>query len=140
MAIFYLKKRDTRPTLVATLKNPDGTVVDLTGSAVRLLITLSDGTKLIRTMVVDASPATGIARYTWVATDWDVASGTTVDGAYPVGGLIVSPGTVKASGFVVDVGATEHRMEYEVVNGASRLTFPNDSYDVLRIVADMGQQ
>lgn len=138
--VFDLKYRDTRPILLVYLLNPDGTAVDLTGTTVKLFITLSGGTKLIRNMVVDDTPTTGIVRYTWLATDWDEASGTTVDGAFPVGGLVVGPGTVKPDGFVLGVGEVEHRMEYEVVNGTLRLTFPNDGYDTLRVVADMGQQ
>jgi hypothetical protein len=140
MGIFYLKRRDTRTVLVAYLKNPDGSAHDLTGaSAVHLHIRLSDGTRLIRPMVIDPTPTTGIVRYTWLATDWDAQTGTLVDGAYPTGGLVVTPGTSGPGGFVIATGRNEHRMEYEVVNGTARLTFPNDGYDVLRITDDIGQ-
>ena len=56
----------------------------------------------------------------------DVPGGT-------VGGLVPGP-TIPLQ--PTDV---EHRMEYEVIGGSSRMTFPNDGYDVLRILADIGQ-
>ncbi len=118
MAIFYLKENDTRPTLQVTLTNPDGTAYDLTNVVtVYLNITLSDGTDIQKTMTVDAVPTTGIVTYIWLAADWGSS------------GLAVGPSPQSV-----------HTMEYEVVGpGTIRLTFPNDGYDTLSIVAELGQ-
>lgn len=122
MGIFYLKFRDTRPTLEVVLKNPDGSVHDLTGSTDwKLHIWLADGTKLVRTMVKVAPDTAGMLRYAWVATDWN-------------------PGALVAVPLPLAPGGLEHRMEYEVLGPASeRLTFPNTGYDVLRVLPDIGQ-
>ena len=80
------------------------------------------------------TPNPDLVRYTWIATDWDPVSG---GGA--VGGLVVGPTLPLAP------GVREHLMEYEVIGGTSRLTFPNggtslgEAYDTLRIWADIGQ-
>lgn len=128
MAVFTLKQRDTRPTLQVSLKNPDGTAYSLAGStAWKLHIWLADGSKLVRDMVKVGPDADGVLSYTWVATDWDAVSG---GGA--VGGLVVGPA------LPLSPGQREHRMEYEVVAGTARQTFPNGGYDTLRIIADIG--
>lgn len=129
MGLFFLKTGDTRPVLEVGLKNPDGTPHDLTGSTSwKLHIWLSDGSKLVRDMTKVGPDVDGTLRYTWVDSDWNPVSG---GGA--VGGLVVGPTPPLAPGQV------EHRMEYEVIGPAARLTFPNDGYDTLRIIADIGQ-
>ena len=135
MGVFNLKYRDTQPVLEVALLNPDLSAVDLTGSTIKLHIRLADGaTRLIRDMVIQGDPLLGIVRYQWIATDWAAASGTTVDGAYPTGGLIGPTPIVPSYGRLL-----EHRMEFEVINGTSRGTFPNDGYDTLTIITDVGQ-
>lgn len=115
---FSLKRYDTRPVFEVVLHDPppvgsqDGTVGpvhDLTGaSAQKLHIKLADGTVLTRNMVIEGLPTAGTLRYTWIATDWDaVSAGGTV------GGLVVG----------------DHEMEYEVISGTSRMTFPNRRED-----------
>lgn len=140
MAIFYLKYRDTRPVLrVRLLDPPDDAGVraphDLTGTTNwRLHIHLEDGTKLIRQMAVYGDEADGIVKYEWVSTDWATKSSIDADGSYEVGGLVVGPTLPLAP------GEREHRMEYEILGpGGARLTFPNDGYDTLRILTDVGQ-
>jgi hypothetical protein len=114
----YLKHRDTRPILVATLLNPDLTVYDLTGAdEVEMHIHLDDGGVISRTMTIDPTPTTGIVRYTWLATDW-----TDTTHLYP--------------GF--------HRLEYEVRGPATvRATFPNrdtpETRHILEVGGDIGQ-
>ena len=109
---FDLKYRDTRPILEVALKNPDGSAFDLTGATVwKLHIWLSNGDKLSRDMVVTGAATLGILRYTWLSSDWNA------------GGLIVG----------------EHKMEYEIIAATARQTFPNDGYDLLRIISDVGQ-
>jgi hypothetical protein len=123
--IFYLKYRDTRPILEAVLKNPNGTVYDLTGSTDwKFHIWLSDGTKLVRTMAVFGAATNGTLRYTWIATDWDAATSPDANNSYQVGALV----------------SGQHRMEYEVIGPSPvRLTFPNGGYDTLKVTADVGQ-
>lgn len=129
MAIFNLKRGDTKPPLEVQLKNPNGTVHDLTGSTGwKLHIWLADGTKLIRDMTKVGTDEAGTLSYAWVATDWDAVSG-----GGTVGGLVARP-------LPLLPGEREHRMEYEVTGpGGARLTFPNDGYDTLRILEDIGQ-
>ena len=152
MGVFNLKYRDTQPVLEVALLNPDLSPADLTGSTIKLHIRLADGaTRLIRDMVIQGDPLLGIVRYQWIATDWDVASGTTVDGAYPVGGLVVTPGGFVTGGFGSPITyyrltGSDHLFECEVISGTSRGTFPNapptckgGGYDILRIIPDIGQ-
>ena len=126
------------PTLVQILEvvllDPDGTPHDLTGSTGWALhIWLSDGTtKLTRSMVKHGVDANGTLRYSWIGTEWDAGAGGP---PYTSGGLVVGPT------LPLKPGQREHRMEYEVVGpGIERLTFPNDGYDILRIVTDVGEQ
>lgn len=144
MGIQNIKVGDTLPVLRATLKNPDGSLHDLTGKTVKLNIHLSDGTRLQRDMVVDpdadgaADPTLAIVGYDWVATDWDAASGGTGtrDDPHTVGGLVASPEKI-------NVATPDHRMEYEALGpGADdRVTFPNDSRDndTLHVSDDVAQ-
>ena len=109
--VFNLKYRDTRPILEVALKNPDGSAYDLTGATItKLHIKRSDGTAVAKDMVVFGAATNGVLRYTWLSTDWS-------------SDLIVG----------------QHQMEYEVVNGTARTTFPNDGYDLLKILTDIGQ-
>lgn len=120
MGVFYLKLNDTRPVLEVALKNADGSAHDLTGASVKLLIKLNNGTFLSRTMAVAGNPTDGVAQYPWLPTDWDT------------GNLIVGP----TPPFTPD--DVDHIMEYEVTNGSSIQTFPNNGYDTLRIFTDLG--
>jgi len=109
---FVLKRGDTLPILEVVLKNPDGSVHDLTGSTDwKLHVKLATGAVVTRTMTKQGADVLGTLRYVWVAADWNA------------GGLV---------GNLFD-----HHMEYEVIAGTNRLTFPNDGYDVLRILPDL---
>jgi len=112
MGKFYLKAGDTGTALQMTLKNPDGSVHDLTGEAAYLHISLNDEvTKLTRNMtIVDA--ANGVVQYPWVAGDW----GTGADKIPRAKGI--------------------HLMEVEAL-GAKRTTFPNKGFDSLVVEADI---
>ena len=118
MSTFYLKHRDTLPPLEVVLLNPDGSVHDLSGAtSVTLHIRLNDGQTISREMDSELDD-TGLVSYEWQTTDWTVSPK-------------LYPG--------------EHRMEYEVLAPAGRLTFPNGEdasepgYDTLSIADDIGQ-
>lgn len=114
MSTFYLKGRDTRPTMEVHLLDPDGSPHDLTGSTAWKLHVKVGGASLTRDMTPDVDLTLGVLRYTWLASDW--TTGTPV----------LAPGV--------------YRMEYEVTGpGAARLTWPNDGYDQLHVTADIGQ-
>lgn len=118
MGVFSIKHGDTRPLLEVALKNPDGTVHDLTGStAWRLHIRITSATMLTRDMTVEGAPTLGVLRYAWQASDWDA-------------GQLPAPAALYS--------AVECEMEYEVTGGSSTLTFPNASFDTLRITKDLG--
>jgi hypothetical protein len=122
MAIFYLKKGDTQPSLIVTLENPDGTIRDLTGATLlKLHIRLNTGTILSRTLIVFGGPTGGQVKYDWSSTDWD--AGMLIAGPIPP----LKPSDI------------EHTMEYEVVTPAGRMTHPNNGYDTLRILPDYAQ-
>jgi len=113
----YLKFRDTRPGIVATLYDADGSVYNLTGVDVVWLHVHIQGQIFTRQMTVDASPTTGRVTYLWQASDW------TSNPALMVG---------------------VHRIEYEVLGpGVVRATFPNRNQvgyqHVLEVGADIGQ-
>ena len=113
MATFYLKRRDTRPTMEVYLLDPGGTAHDLSGAtSVTLHVLLNNGQSFSRAMAAEPVGALGIVRYTWPVTDWY--------GATPL-------------------VAGSHRMEYEVVGPTTaRMSFPNDGYDELRVTSDIG--
>lgn len=109
MGTFYLKENDLSPAFTATLKDPDGTAHDLTGQTAKLHITLEGGTVLSKALTVTSATA-GTVQYQWLAADWG------------------------SSGLVTG----NHRIECEAFDsgGANRITFPNDGYDHLQILAD----
>jgi hypothetical protein len=123
--IFPLKFRDTRPIIEVALVDPDGDAHDLSGvDAVWLHVWLSTGAKFSREMYVYGAAPSGLVRYDWETADWDTTNAS--------GYLVVSPDWTRPN-------AGYHRMEYETIRGGERLTFPNDGYDVLRVVIDVAQ-
>lgn len=118
MATFSIKRGDTRPILEVSLKNPDGTAHDLTGSTTwKLHVKVNPGVTLTRDMVKQGLDTAGVLRYTFVTADW-------------AGGANNLPSTGPA--------VEQLEMEYEVTAGTSVMTFPNDSYDVLQVLGDLG--
>ena len=117
MATFTLKHGDTNPYLEVALKNPDGSNHDLTGStSYKLHVRLPSGTTWTRDMVKQGVDAAGTLRYTWAAADWDV-------------GNLPAPRSPYHS--------HQLPMEYEVIGGTSRMTFPNEGHDILHIRGDL---
>jgi len=131
--VLFLKYRDTKPVLVVVLHDPApegslpgtlGPVHDLTGSTSwKLHVKRPDGVVVTRTMAKVGPDTDGTLSYTWLSTDWDDATGLIMGPSLPL-----KPSDIEA------------RMEYEVLGpGNARMTFPNDSYDILRILPDIGQ-
>jgi hypothetical protein len=116
MAVFSMKAHDTRPILEIALKNPDGTAHDLTGSTAWKLHIRTSTAVVTRDLVKQGLDTAGVLRYTWISTDWD-------------------PGNLPTPANPYD--KLELDMEYEVIGGTSRMTFPNDSYDKLQIIGDL---
>lgn len=121
MGTFFLKYRDVLPVLEVTLLRPDGTAFDLTGaSSVTLHIKPADGSVVSRAMTIYDITG-GVVRYAWQLADWTL------------------PGLIGSTTAPLLARPFEQRMEYEAQGPGWRLTFPNDGYDTLRIVTDIGQ-
>lgn len=110
MSTFYIKYRDTLPTLEATLLKPDLTAYDLTSiTSVVMHIYTETGTTMSRYCSIYSSTG-GVVRYTFKSTDW------------------TAPG----------LAVGQHLMEFEALtSGTTRLTFPNASYDTLSVLSDI---
>lgn len=70
---FYVKQNDTAPSLRATLKDGNNTVINLTGASVRFHMRAIGGTTTkVNSAATVVSPATsGIVQYNWTASDTD---------------------------------------------------------------------
>ena len=117
---FTLKANDTRPIFEVTLKNPDGSVHDLTGSTAWKWHVQTPGEAFIRDLVIQGDPTLGTLRYTGSVADWDTEN---------VNGYLPAP--------LSTYPLSEYPMEYQISGGSSILTFPNDGYDYLRIAKDI---
>lgn len=105
---FFIKQSDTSPPIVAILKDATGTVVDLTGSTIRFIMT----NKATLVKIIDApcdivDAVNGRVSYAWVSPDTDV------------------PAAYKAE------------FEVTWVDGTFE-TFPNSTYITVKVVADLG--
>lgn len=110
MADFSLKAHDRLPSIQATLKNPDGSLLDLTGAtSVKFIMKLKDapGTVKVNAAAVVVAPATGgIVRYDWLAIDTDAV------GSY--------------------------QAEWEITwTGGKKQTVPTTSYHTIDVLADL---
>lgn len=108
---FYTKRNDTARSIQATLRDPAGALVDLTGCTVRFILratSAADGVEKVRALAVIVSPA-GVVRYDWQAADVDTAG--------------------------------DFLAEWEVAYPSSRKeTFPSNGYNRVRIMADLDGQ
>ena len=70
MSTFYLKSNDTSPSITATLRDAEGTLIDLTGASVNFHMYDADGTVKVDAAAVVADND-GVVRYDWIAADTD---------------------------------------------------------------------
>ena len=67
---FNLKKGDTSPLMLSTLKSSDGTVIDLSNTSVLFEMKLTSRTDVkISAAAQFIEPDLGTVRYSWAATD-----------------------------------------------------------------------
>lgn len=105
---FYIKQNDTNPALKATLKDGDGTVINLTDASVRFhMRKVGNDTSVVDAAATIVSPATsGIVQYAWTGSD------TANTGLYSA--------------------------EFEITYGDGKIeTFPNSDYIRVEILDDI---
>jgi hypothetical protein len=108
MAKFFLKTHDTGKSIVATLMNGDGTVINLAGCSVKIIISTNVGaTATVNRAVTVTDAANGIVTYTPLAAD------------------VATAGTYMAEWEVTTAGALV-------------FTVPDPGYDTIQIDQDLG--
>src|SRR5262245_7869430 len=73
MADWTMRQNDRLPSIAATLKNADGTAIDLTGATVKFQMNSAAGVNKINTAATVLVAASGTVQYDWGATDTDTA-------------------------------------------------------------------
>jgi hypothetical protein len=66
---FYIKQNDTQPRMLATLKDGDENVIDLTDATVRFHMRAVGGAVVTDAAAVVVTAASGLVRYDWSASD-----------------------------------------------------------------------
>lgn len=114
MANFYLRRGDTLPALLATVRNVSGTVVDLTSvtGVVMRMIPQTGGDSIAKTMSIVAPATNGQVTYQWVTGDWS-------------GPDALTDGTI-------------YNLEFELTySGGNILTIPTRGFKTLEITHDI---
>lgn len=73
VSTFYIKKRDLRPVIQATLKDANGAINLTNAVGVSFVMTYLGGGAKIDAAGAIVTPASGIVSYTWTGTDTDTA-------------------------------------------------------------------
>jgi hypothetical protein len=72
MGTLYLKKDDLEPKYIATLRNADGSAVDLTNAtSVSLIVKQQGGAKNFKASGAFENRANGVVSYTWASGNTD---------------------------------------------------------------------
>lgn len=72
MGILTMKKDDLEPKFIATLRNADGTPVDLTNAtSVSLIVKQQGGAKYFKSTGTILDAINGVVSYTWASGDTD---------------------------------------------------------------------
>lgn len=66
-----IKRNDTAPAFLATLRDGAGAAVDLTGATARFVMRDSEGATKVSAAATITAPAAGRVQYSWVAGDTD---------------------------------------------------------------------
>lgn len=107
MSTLQMKKDDLEPKFIATLRNADGTAVDLTNAtSVSLIVKQQGGPKYFKGSAVFIDRSNGIVSYTWASGNTDTV------GSFQMEWEVIWP---------------TNRQE----------TFPNTGYDTLIIGASL---
>ena len=73
-ADFTMKRNDRLPSIVATLRDGTGAIVDLTGATVVFHMATTPGAApKVNAICTVSAPTTGVAQYDWLAADTDTA-------------------------------------------------------------------
>lgn len=109
LTVHYIKQGDLKPSIAAILSYVGGSVKNLTGHTVKLLMRARPGvTPKISAAVTVVSEPAGSVRYDWGATDTDT------------------------------VGRFQGEFEVTETSSGKKETFPNDSYFEVVITDDLG--
>lgn len=112
MADFWVKQYDTAPTLEARLLDGDGNAVDLSGATVTFVRRAIDGVTVNYDPAINrddgTEPLRGRVAFDWAPDDLDVPGGYYVE------------------------------WQVDFAGGQGRETFPNDGYQTLAVIPDLG--
>ena len=101
MATVYVKQNDTLPSINATIKDDNSTVIDLTGATVKFFMNDSTGTNKVDGTGELVVAASGTVKYDWVTGDLDTVGIYSAEFQITfIGGTIL---TAPSSGYITIV-------------------------------------
>lgn len=104
---FYIKQNDTSPSMLATLKDANNAVIDLTAASVRFhMRKISSSAVVVDNAATIVTADEGLVRYDWLADDTDT------------------------------VGSYQAEFEVTYADSTIE-TFPNDGYIRVEVISDI---